>query len=109
MIFPSKIKGKNLERFAVLWCNGYDCSISESRFHSERHPFGGKGCWIASYPKEDYIIILHAKCILQYTDAKSNVVSQIGCLHGAISENRGSWGHWISRVIKEIPSYLANS
>ena len=42
--FPSKIKGKNQERFAMLWRNGYDCSISESRIHGERRPFGGKGC-----------------------------------------------------------------
>ena len=39
-------------------------------------------------------IILHAKCNLQYTDAKSNVASIIirlsESLHGAIPKNRGS-------------------
>ena len=41
--FPSKSKGKNQEICRVV-TYGYDRSISESRFHGERHPFGGKGC-----------------------------------------------------------------
>ena len=28
-----KIKGRNQERFSVLWCNEYDCSTSDSGFH----------------------------------------------------------------------------
>ena len=41
--FDQKSKGK-IKRFAVLWRNGYDCLISESRFYGERRPLGGKGC-----------------------------------------------------------------